>query len=294
MGLANAGPITCLISQPKEIMYRKLVIPALAVAALSFSASFAPIAHAAEGLPDVFGQSETSHFSALSVSSIVSTDSLVTQALSSNKEISAPANAKITFERTLVASQPAPPKPKPVEEPVAPATSDDRQPADTDPVTSSDGPQDVSGQATTAGLAPWQISQLNAQKNYIATQVEVPYAANPPSQAKGAELVKIAKSHLGVPYVWGGTSPVDGWDCSGYVQWVFKQAGIQLPRVSQWVNETKIDPKDALPGDLVVQDNGTHVGIYIGNGKMYSALNPSVGTLEHPTSIMKADYYRIS
>lgn len=122
----------------------------------------------------------------------------------------------------------------------------------------------------------------------------VPFVADPPAQKKGAEIVKIAKAHLGVPYVWGGTSPIDGWDCSGYVQWVFGQAGIKLPRVSQWVNETKIDPKDAQPGDLIVQDNGTHVGIYIGNGMMYSALNPSVGTLEHPTSIMKADYYRIS
>jgi peptidoglycan DL-endopeptidase CwlO len=261
-------------------MYKKFITPALALAALSFSASCLPITQAAESLPSIFHKSETSHIAAVAAASSVPT---------SSEEIITSPNVKIDFERSLVTSQPAPPKP--VEQPVVPAASSETKTVDS--AASSDGSQDINGQST-AGLAPWQISQLNAQKNYMATMLAVPFAVNPPVQPKGAEIVKIAKAHLGVPYVWGGVSPVDGWDCSGYVQWVFKQAGIDLPRVSQWVNETKIDPKDAQPGDLVVQDNGTHVGIYIGNGEMYSALNPSVGTLEHSTSIMKADYYRIS
>lgn len=288
MGLANASPINCLISQPKEIMYSKLIIPALALAALSFSVSFLPIAHAAESLPDIFHQSQPAHLSALSVSSTVSTNSFGSQEL--QNEIDASSDAKIAFERTLVTSQPAPPVPQPVEEPADPVITD----TDVNYVANSDEESRDRVEQSTAGLAPWQISQLNAQKNYIATQTDVPYAVTAPTQAKGAEIVKIAETRLGVPYVWGGVSPTDGWDCSGYVQWVFGQAGIKLPRTSQWVNGKKIDPTDALPGDLVVQNNGTHVGIYLGNGQMLSALNPTVGTLEHSTSIMKADYYRIS
>lgn len=274
-------------------MYIKLITPVLALAALSFSASFLPITQTAEKLPGIFHQSNTSSASAIRANSnAITADFNIPVALTSEK-ISAASDVKIDFEKAQVTSQPAPPKPV---EPVVPAASSETlaaaPSADTQPADANAGPQGGSAQET-AGLAPWQISQLNAQRNYIATMLAVPFAANPLVQPKGAEIVKIAKAHLGVPYVWGGVSPVEGWDCSGYVQWVFAQAGIKLPRVSQWVNQTKIDPKDAQPGDLVVQDNGTHVGIYIGNGMMYSALNPSVGTLEHSTNIMKADYYRI-
>jgi cell wall-associated NlpC family hydrolase len=272
-------------------MYRKFITPVLALAALLFSASSLPVANAAESLPGIFHPSETDRLSAaLNVRSSEITTSYHTPAALTSAKINTPSDVKIAFERPLVKSQPAPPKPV---EPVAPVVSTETPTADTQAANMNAGPLDERGQET-AGLAPWQVSQLNAQKNYMATMLTVPFSANPPAQAKGAEIVKIAKAHLGVPYVWGGVSPVDGWDCSGYVQWVFGQAGIKLPRVSQWVNETKIDPKDAQPGDLVVQDNGTHVGIYIGDGMMYSALNPSVKTLEHSTSIMKADYYRIS
>lgn len=295
MGLANTGPINCLTGQPKEIMYRKLITPALALAALSFSASFFPVAHATESVPDIFRQSETSNLSALSISSTASTNLPIVQAIPDSYEIGASPDAKIAFERTLVTSQPAPPKPEspkpePVTKPADPVVNN----ADVNYSATSNGGSQDENEKSTADLAPWQISQMNAQKNYIATQANVPYSAVPPAQVRGVEIVKIAKAHLGVPYVWGGTSETSGWDCSGYVQWVFEQAGIKLPRTSQWVKGMKIDPKDALPGDLVVQDNGTHVGIYIGAGQMYSALNPSVGTLEHSTSIMKADYYRIS
>lgn len=276
-------------------MYKKLIIPVVALAVLSVSASCLPVAHVAQQIPGLFHQSETTHLSAFSAVSDATTTSLDSKIVLSSESISTPSDVKIDFDKSLVTSKPAPSKPV---EPASAAGSD--SPPKTSDKTSIGGvqttttaeSQDTGAQETT-GLAPWQISQLNAQKNYMATMLAVPFAANPPAQEKGAEIVKIAKAHLGVPYVWGGTSPVDGWDCSGYVQWVFGQAGIKLPRVSQWVNETKIDPKDAQPGDLVVQDNGTHVGIYIGHGMMYSALNPSVGTLEHSTSIMKADYYRI-
>ncbi|GAB3518709.1 C40 family peptidase [Arthrobacter monumenti] len=96
--------------------------------------------------------------------------------------------------------------------------------------------------------------------------------------------MEYAYAGLGRPYVWGGTSFISGWDCSGFVQWAYRHAGIELPRVSQWaVLEPTTTPS---PGDLVAQrpdgpNHWAHVGIYVGNGMMISALNPDEGTVLH-------------
>ena len=91
-------------------------------------------------------------------------------------------------------------------------------------------------------------------------------------------VVKIAQGQIGVPYQWGGESPGKDFDCSGLVQWVYKQAGVTLPRVAQTqYNSTAKLPKTATlqPGDLLFFGQGpsgvTHVGIYIGNGQMIDA-----------------------
>ncbi|MCY0903606.1 C40 family peptidase [Arthrobacter sp. H14-L1] len=98
------------------------------------------------------------------------------------------------------------------------------------------------------------------------------------------EILAYAQQGVGGAYVWGGTA-FKAWDCSGYVQWVYGQAGVQLPRTEQWTAGTLTTVPQ--PGDLVVQNpdgpnHWGHVGIYAGNGMMYSALNPVVGTLLHP------------
>ncbi|HZP30981.1 MAG TPA: C40 family peptidase [Acidimicrobiia bacterium] len=90
----------------------------------------------------------------------------------------------------------------------------------------------------------------------------------------GNAAVATAERYLGVPYVYGGTDPANGLDCSGLVQLVYRQLGVDLPRTTyeQVKVGTPVDPADLQPGDLVfsVGDrahvaNG-HVGIYAGNG----------------------------
>ena len=92
-----------------------------------------------------------------------------------------------------------------------------------------------------------------------------------------SKIISKAKSYLGTPYVWGGTSP-SGFDCSGLVQYVFKQSGISLPRTTteQVKLGTYVAKSDLRPGDLVFLQNTyrqgvSHVGIYIGDGQMIHA-----------------------
>lgn len=91
-------------------------------------------------------------------------------------------------------------------------------------------------------------------------------------------VISIAKQYLGVPYVWGGSSP-SGFDCSGLTQYVYKQAGINIPRTSQAQSELgQAKPiSQAKPGDLLfwgAQGSAYHVAIYIGNGNYIQAPAP--------------------
>ncbi len=81
-------------------------------------------------------------------------------------------------------------------------------------------------------------------------------------------IILEAEKYLGVPYLWGGTTP-DGFDCSGYMQYIFASKNISIPRVSQDQQSfsTKISMSEIKPGDLVFNksSDSTHVGMYIGN-----------------------------
>ncbi len=112
--------------------------------------------------------------------------------------------------------------------------------------------------------------------------------------ASGQALVATAKRYLGVPYVWGGTSP-KGFDCSGLVQYVCRQHGISLPRTaaSQRGAGTYVSRANLQVGDLVFFKSGgriSHVGIYIGNGNMIHA--PQTGDVVKISSINTS--YRVN
>ena len=100
------------------------------------------------------------------------------------------------------------------------------------------------------------------------------------ASASESAVVAEAQKFLGVPYVWGGTDPTKGLDCSGFTQLVFGNLGIDIPRTSSQQatsGRAVASLADARPGDLVFFDNSSsragvdHVGIYLGNGKMIAS-----------------------
>ena len=93
----------------------------------------------------------------------------------------------------------------------------------------------------------------------------------------GSSVVDYATQFVGNPYVWGGTSLTNGADCSGFVQSVYSNFGVSLPRTSyeQQNAGTEVSYADAQPGDLICY--GGHVAIYMGDGKIVHASNSTDG-----------------
>lgn len=105
------------------------------------------------------------------------------------------------------------------------------------------------------------------------------YAGQSTSSPQADAALREAMKYVGTPYVFGGGRP-GGFDCSGIVQYAFGRAGVQMPRTAQqqWDVTQRLTPQDARPGDLIFFQGTysagtyiTHVGIYLGNGKMLNA-----------------------
>ena len=103
------------------------------------------------------------------------------------------------------------------------------------------------------------------------------------SDPEFAAMLEEAEKYLGTPYVWGGSSPETGFDCSGYVCWVLNQSGWDVERTTAnglWQQAAKVSEHEAKPGDLVFfqgtydTPGASHVGIYVGDGIMISAGDP--------------------
>jgi len=115
------------------------------------------------------------------------------------------------------------------------------------------------GPATYSALLGKDMPDISQAVNYVA-----------------GRIISMSMDYLGVPYVFGGTSPY-GFDCSGYVQYVFAKAGINLPRTAdvQYEVGTPVSTAELIPGDLVFFETYTygasHVGIYVGDGNFIHA-----------------------
>lgn len=112
-------------------------------------------------------------------------------------------------------------------------------------------------------------------------------------KVKGKEIVSRAAKYKGVPYVFGGTT-TKGFDCSGYVQYVFKDCKARLPRLAdeQALQGIFVTQKQLRPGDLVFfttyAPGASHVGIYAGDGQFWSA-SSSKGVI---LSSLKEEYWK--
>lgn len=132
--------------------------------------------------------------------------------------------------------------------------------------------QEAARKAAEEAAAQQAAQEAAAAAAATTTTVSANVAANP----TGSSIADYALSFTGSAYVYGGSSP-SGFDCSGFTQYVYAAFGYSLPRTSygQEAAGTIVSVADAQPGDLVTY-NG-HAGIYIGNGQMVNAMNPTQG-----------------
>lgn len=139
------------------------------------------------------------------------------------------------------------------------------------------------GPATKAAVAEFQKDnnlevdgEVGVNSYQVLLHRALPATEHKSYFADGRGIINLAQQFLGVPYVWGGSSP-NGFDCSGFVQYVYAQRGIHLPRTAdiQITAGRPVAKSELQPGDLVffASDyvNISHVGIYVGNGQMIHA-----------------------
>jgi cell wall-associated NlpC family hydrolase len=103
--------------------------------------------------------------------------------------------------------------------------------------------------------------------------LEVPTGAPPPDGSRASAVIAIAMQYLGIPYVWGGSSPSQGFDCSGLVSYVYAQIGVSLPHHAQSMYSygVPVSYDELQPADLVFFSGLGHMGMYIGGGQFIHA-----------------------
>ncbi|WP_129360794.1 MULTISPECIES: C40 family peptidase [Micrococcaceae] len=151
-------------------------------------------------------------------------------------------------------------------------------------------PANAFATAAPADNASYTTQSSNVQTADFSTQASNTQAVDNGAQASNtqdagntnvsgdrAKIVEDAKAGIGGSYVWGG-SDFKAWDCSGFVSYVAAQSGVQLDSYTHSMKNQLTPTSAPQPGDVVFTNGYEHVGIYLGDGQMVSALNPSQGT----------------
>ncbi|GHF92183.1 C40 family peptidase [Streptomyces griseosporeus] len=118
-----------------------------------------------------------------------------------------------------------------------------------------------------------------AGSSYSGSDIPGAKSGNIGAQA-AAKAMQVAKNHTA--YVWGGNSLSTGVDCSGLVQQIYRQLGVNVPRTTyeQAKSGKQVPVSEIRPGDLVFYNNMGHVGLYVGNGKIVHAANSKLGVIQ--------------
>jgi cell wall-associated NlpC family hydrolase len=120
-----------------------------------------------------------------------------------------------------------------------------------------------------------KLALLDATQQAALDSGDTSLNFDPAASGRAKKAIAFASAQLGDPYVYGGTGP-NGWDCSGLVQAAWRAAGVSLPRVvgPQYSATKHISMSQLQPGDLVFYASMSHVGMYIGHGKVIHAPHP--------------------
>jgi N-acetylmuramoyl-L-alanine amidase len=117
-------------------------------------------------------------------------------------------------------------------------------------------------------------------------------------ESSNSVVLKTAEKYLGVPYVWGGASPEEGFDCSGYVMYLFGELGVSLPHGAEAISQygTPVEFPDLQPGDVIFFQNTyrygvSHLGIWAGNNTFIHAPEPGASVSYEELKGFYLDHY---
>ena len=139
-------------------------------------------------------------------------------------------------------------------------------------------------------VGTYDVLVVAVDKN--GNEKELSYQVNVEKRNLSTDVVRVATSLIGTPYMYGGSS-LAGFDCSGFVQYVYRQNGISISRSAptQLIDGRGVSYEDMLPGDILVWgydiNSITHTAIYIGDGKMVHSTHPGEGVL-----VSSIDFWR--
>ncbi len=168
------------------------------------------------------------------------------------------------------------PEPEPVVEEVAPVVEE--------PVVATPVAAVVEEPVSYASVSEsYDTSYEAAASEVAAPAVEEEAAPAPSASGSSSSVLATALAYQGVPYVWGGTTP-SGWDCIGFVRYVYAQHGVSIGGYTTSVLSVgrQVSYSEAQPGDILYWPG--HVAIYSGNGENVGAWNESMGTTTGPNS----------